>query len=138
MWYMPHHDRWFSIGGQQQGGHAKKNVRAGAVQTLQQWQIPRNKFLSNREMVCPDCQQAWLRSRGEPADQGEHMVERPFVDVYDEFGDLKPRDPDLRYVLEPFEHMDHRDDVKDVREIYHPYLALITACHDGKLRIIST
>ena len=32
--------------------------------------------------------------------------------------------------------MNHRDDVKDVREIYHPFLAIITACHDGKLRVI--
>lgn len=34
--------------------------------------------------------------------------------------------------------MDHRDDVKDVKEMQHPFLAIITACHDGKLRIIST
>ena len=33
--------------------------------------------------------------------------------------------------------MDHRDDIKDVKEIYHPFLAIITASHDGKLRIIS-
>lgn len=40
--------------------------------------------------------------------------------------------------MEPFEHMNHRDDVKDVKEMYHPFLALITACYDGKMRIIST
>ena len=46
-------------------------------------------------------------------------------------------DSDQRYLVEPFEHMNHRDDVKDVKEIYHPFLAIITASHDGKLRIIS-
>lgn len=34
--------------------------------------------------------------------------------------------------------MNHRDDVKDVKEIFHPFLAIVTACHDGKLRIIDT
>lgn len=55
IWYMPHHDRWFSIGSQQQGHYSKKNLKVGAVQTLHQWHIPRNKFLSNKALNCDSC-----------------------------------------------------------------------------------
>ena len=93
-------------------------------------------------MNCADCQVFWNRSRGNQSgvnDTGEHQIERPFVEEFDDFGEKKlSEDSDLRYLVEPFDHMNHRDDVKDVKEIYHPYLAIITACHDGKLRIIST
>ena len=52
-------------------------------------------------------------------DTGEHQIERPFVEEFDDFGEKKhSEDSDLRYLVEPFDHMNHRDDVKDVKEIY--------------------
>ena len=88
-------------------------------------------------MFCEECQQLWIRARGGDS-QGDQHIERPFVDEYDAHGNRVTHGSELRYLVEPFEHMNHRDDVKDVKEIIHPFLAIITACHDGKLRIIST
>lgn len=34
--------------------------------------------------------------------------------------------------------MKHPDTVLDCIEIYHPMMAIVTACHDEKIRIIST
>ena len=36
-----------------------------------------------------------------------------------------------------FPDMKHPDTVLDVIEIYHPMKAVVTACHDEKIRIIS-
>lgn len=67
----------------------------------------------------------------------DYCIERPYIEETDHLGKVR-WSKDNRYLEEPFDHMGHRDDVKDVREMYHPFMAIITACHDGKLRIIST
>ena len=69
------------------------------------------------------------------------VIEKPFVeneiDALDG-GHTKDygQDDNLRYLMKPFEDLTHIDDVKDVVEIYFPFKAVVTACHDGKVRII--
>ena len=41
---------------------------------------------------------------------------------------MKPSFPDMR----------HPDTILDVIEVIHPMQAVVTACHDEKIRIIST
>ena len=105
IWYMEHHKRWFTIGSQQQGNYSRKNIRVGQVLTLHQWDIPRSKWLSNRQMVCAACQEAWSRSRANKDKTGfnDHVIELPFVETYTE--GYRKQSPDLRYLVEPFEHM---------------------------------
>ena len=72
----------------------------------------------------------------------EMSIERPFVDEFDELG-IKKQNGELRYLEEAFEHMDHRDDVKDVKDNVEPdslallhrdllLLPLAVGCDQGK------
>ena len=93
--------------------------------------------MTNKELACQKCTDLWLRSAARHLED-----EQFFIDFAVEKCTVDPNKtvrPDSRgYLQATFPDMRHPDTVLDVIEIYHPMMAVVTACHDEKIRIIST